>query len=411
MKQENEPWIDRLKRQVDHYEKPLPEDDWNDFEKQLFTPFLRRKRRVKWMRIAALIFLLAVPSSLLIWLSEKEEMQTITYMATSYPIVKEDNPPSPLPESIICMSHPVVKIKPAERLTTEDNEREDSTLLPETPPQDTVKATPSQPQAVKRRPTHREVYQVPAPKRHSVSTLALAVSTGNGSTGSGILNKSFSRGDAATDANDKLYWTDFKAQLQESAKDYPDKQMYAALLQIADDNIGHPMMEHSRYSLPVSVALSFRKQLGLYWGVAAGLQYTYLSSESSLGEQSEWISRQKLHYVGLSLKLDRTLYSTRTFAFYAAAGGTIEKSVSGKLEQDFIIKGEKVYSCDENRNMKPMQFSLNGTLGAQYNATSTFGIFAEPGVAFYFENDSDIRTIRNEHPLNFNLQVGVRWNY
>lgn len=410
MKQENEPWIDRLKRQVDHYEKPLPEDDWNDFEKQLFTPFLRRKRRVKWMRIAALIFLLAIPSSLLIWLTKKEEIQSITCTAIEFPIDKEVNLPSPLPESTISIAQPATRVKPAELLMTE-NEMEHSTSQLEEVQQDSAKVAPSQSQAVKQRPSYQEVYQPLIPKKRAVHTLALAVSSGNGSTGSGILNKSFSRGDATSGSNDKLYWTDFKTQLLESSKDYPDKQMYAALLQIADDNIGRSMMEHRRYSLPVSVALSFRKKLGLHWGLAAGMQYTFLSSESSLGEHSEWISRQKLHYVGVSLKLDRTLYSTRTFTFYAAAGGTVEKSVSGKLEQEFIIKGEKVYSCNESWNVKPMQFSLNGTLGAQYNATSTFGVFAEPGVGYYFDNHSDIWTIRNEHPLNFNLQVGVRWNY
>ena len=42
-----------------------------------------------------------------------------------------------------------------------------------------------------------------------------------------------------------------------------------------------------------------------------------LSSESSIGEDSKWVKRQKLHYIGLSVKLDRRLYTTRTFSFYA----------------------------------------------------------------------------------------------
>ena len=70
-------------------------------------------------------------------------------------------------------------------------------------------------------------------------------------------------------------------------------------------------------------------------------QYTYLSSESSIGEDSKWGKRQKFHYIGLSVKLDRRLYTTRTFSFYTTGGGTIDKSVSGKLEQDFIVQKEK----------------------------------------------------------------------
>ena len=78
-------------------------------------------------------------------------------------------------------------------------------------------------------------------------------------------------------------------------------------------------------NLPVSFALSFRKSISRHWGVSAGLQYTYLSSESSIGEDSKWVKRQKFHYIGLSVKLDRRLYTTRTFSFYTTGGGTIDK--------------------------------------------------------------------------------------
>ena len=208
-----------------------------------------------------------------------------------------------------------------------------------------------------------------------------------------------------------MYWSDFKNYLQECPADFPDTQAYAAMLQIADDNIGHPMLEHTHYNLPVSFALSFRKSISKYWGISAGLQYSYLSSESSIGEISEWIRRQKFHYIGLSVRLDRRLYNTRSFTFYAAGGGNIDKSVSGKLEQDFIIQKEKIHSNTENLNIKPFQFSLHTNLGIQYNISPAIGAFAEPGIVYYFNDGSLKNTIRDEHPLNFNLQLGVRWNY
>ena len=103
--------------------------------------------------------------------------------------------------------------------------------------------------------------------------------------------------------------------------------------------------------------------------------------------------------------------TTRTFSFYATGGGTIDKSVSGKLEQDFIVQKEKIYSSTENLKIKPFQFSIHAALGIQYNINPTLGAFIEPGAAFYFKDGSFKNTIRDKHPLHFNLQLGVRWNY
>lgn len=82
------------------------------------------------------------------------------------------------------------------------------------------------------------------------------------------------------------------------------------------------------------------------------------------------------------MKLDRRLYTTRTFSFYATGGGTIDKSVSGKLEQDFIVQKEKIYSSTENLKIKPFQFSIHAALGIQYNINPTLGAFIEPGTVF-----------------------------
>ena len=61
MKQEEEPWIDHLKQRVNEYEKPLPENDWNHFQTEFFTPYLHKRRRMKTMRIAAVFFLIFIP--------------------------------------------------------------------------------------------------------------------------------------------------------------------------------------------------------------------------------------------------------------------------------------------------------------------------------------------------------------
>ena len=74
MKQEEEPWIDHLKQRVNEYEKPLPENDWNHFQTEFFTPYLHKRRRMKTMRIAAVFFLIFIPfaTSTLNWRKWKQ---------------------------------------------------------------------------------------------------------------------------------------------------------------------------------------------------------------------------------------------------------------------------------------------------------------------------------------------------
>ena len=37
------------------------------------------------------------------------------------------------------------------------------------------------------------------------------------------------------------------------------------------------------------------------------------------------------------------------------------------------------------------------------------GVYVEPGVSYYFDDRSPLSTIYKEKPLNFNLNLGVRY--
>ena len=88
----------------------------------------------------------------------------------------------------------------------------------------------------------------------------------------------------------------------------------------------------------------------------------------------------------------------KLFTLYVSGGGMIEKCVYGKLGT-------------EKETVKPLQFSVSGAVGAQFNATKRVGIYVEPGVAYFFDDGSDVQTIRKENPFNFNIQAGIRLTY
>ena len=147
-----------------------------------------------------------------------------------------------------------------------------------------------------------------------------------------------------------------------------------------------------------------------------GVTYTQLSSETRSGtEKNNYGWEEKLHYVGIPLKVNRNIWSNKRFEVYASAGGAVEKCVSGKrsiigsVSTSNAGKDEQFSGGEENVKVKPLQWSLSAAAGAQFKITEKLGIYAEPGVVYYFDDGSNVNTIRKEHPFNFNIQLGVRF--
>jgi hypothetical protein len=57
-----------------------------------------------------------------------------------------------------------------------------------------------------------------------------------------------------------------------------------------------------------------------------------------------------------------------------------------------------------------VQWSAGASVGVQYDVFPQVGIYAEPGVKYYFDNRSRVRNVFKETPLNFSVQVGLRIN-
>ncbi|KAA6313727.1 hypothetical protein EZS27_035545, partial [termite gut metagenome] len=148
---------------------------------------------------------------------------------------------------------------------------------------------------------------------------------------------------------------------------------------------------------PVSFGLSVRKELAIGFSIESGVTYTQLVSDIKKPE-NRTIFTQRLHYVGIPLQINRNMLNIEQFAFYLSVGGMVEKCVSGKLGA-------------EAQNVKPLQFSLLGNVGVQYHVSKHVSAYLEPGVAYFFNDGSEVQTIRKARPLNLNIRVGVRFSY
>ncbi len=165
------------------------------------------------------------------------------------------------------------------------------------------------------------------------------------------------------------------------------------------------------YRLPITFGASVRFELDKDWALETGITYTQLSSETTSGDKRhQYVWEEKLHYVGIPLKLHRRLWDNRRFEVYASAGGTVEKCVSGKQTMmQHTTEGDR--PAEHDITVKRLQWSLSAAAGVQFKLTEKVGIYAEPGLAYYFDDGSTVNTIRKEHPLNFHVQLGLRFSF
>lgn len=83
----------------------------------------------------------------------------------------------------------------------------------------------------------------------------------------------------------------------------------------------------------------------------------------------------------------------------------------GNAKKSYVINGQTRDDGHESISIRPLQWSVNAGAGVQYNISSMVGIYAEPGLSYYFDNGSNIETIYSEKPLNFNLNIGLRVSF
>lgn len=192
----------------------------------------------------------------------------------------------------------------------------------------------------------------------------------------------------------------------------PDDVLWAdnPQLGIGIFNQGKSVKTEYKHRLPVRVGLNVAYRLTDRLSVESGVSYTRLSSDMKDGTKDNYSSgSQKLDYIGVPLNVKYRAFGYRRLSVYASAGLLTEKCVSGKTTHEYVISGEKKKHEAEDVAAKPWQLSVNAALGAQFDVLRNVGVYVEPGVSYYFDDSSTLSTIYKEKPLNFNLNLGVRY--
>lgn len=426
---EDELWMRKIKERLEDYSEPVPASGWKRLEDALSAsnPPLAGRRRVilfrRWAAAAAV--LLVAVSSVNLWLLQSPAGEEVRRTAVpSLARTPDDIPVNQLPDVQAVIPEPVYEEKKHTVQTTvsrrsrmaqqiqvlkETEEKENITEVPvigeakeENSSVEEIREASEEEtrevQVARRRPSSRDKLSLPVERKTVRSrgwSVGLSVGnggklatdndmaldypmqdpSGSGSFGGKIDFSQTANGILSVPQGEELVFKDGLPYLQKRGR------------QIAS-------IDHKQ---PLSFGLSVRKGLAKGFSIETGLTYTYLASDIRYEGSNDKVS-QKLHYIGIPLRANWNFVDKKAFIMYVSGGGAVEKCVYGK-----------VGSKDET--VKPLQFSVMGAVGAQYNISNRVGLYVEPGVAYFFDDGVEIETIRKENPCNFTLQGGIRLTY
>lgn len=148
-----------------------------------------------------------------------------------------------------------------------------------------------------------------------------------------------------------------------------------------------------RHHLPLSFGLTVRKELPHRFSLESGVVYTLLRSDVRLPYSSDDVS-QKLHFVGIPLRMNWQFVERGPLTAYLGAGGMAEKCIAAKFGSQTVDEAA-------------LQWSLLAAVGAQYRLADYVGLYFEPEVSWYL-TDTELRTSRSDAPLSLTLRLGVR---
>ena len=195
-------------------------------------------------------------------------------------------------------------------------------------------------------------------------------------------------------------------------KGYSLQSMNVALANVLYLNRNSEPITKKDHNLPLRAGVNVRYRLSDRWSIESGLFYTYLSSRLVAGtEDNCYEISQKLQFIGVPLSASFDVWRNRRFEVYVSGGGAVEKCVAGKSHTNYYVSRFIQSSDDEVVSIDKLQFSLVAATGFQFNITDRFGIYAEPGMSYYFDNGSEVSTIYKDRPFNFDMKIGLRFSF
>ena len=213
-------------------------------------------------------------------------------------------------------------------------------------------------------------------------------------------------------------WEDYSQYLLQNAHGNMS-EAEKALMEIAINNTnninniknGGKIVEHEYHDKPITFGLSMTKTINRNWNMETGLQYSQLKSEFILGEDDYYVQkRQKIHYLGIPLRLSYKWFGANRWTAYTSVGIIMNIPLSGKTDEQYVT-GTVVPYSDSWHFTPQFQWTVGTGIGLQYNFANNWGVYLEPTFSWHIPNGSTTRTIWTEHPFTITVPFGIRFTW
>ena len=213
-------------------------------------------------------------------------------------------------------------------------------------------------------------------------------------------------------------WEEYSQYLQQNAHGNMS-EAEKALMEIAINNTnninniknGGKIVEHEYHDKPITFGLSMTKTINRNWNMETGLQYSQLKSEFILGEDDYYVQkRQKIHYLGIPLRLSYKWFGANRWTAYTSAGIILNIPLSGKTDEQYVT-GTVIPYSDSWHFTPPFQWTVGTGVGLQYNFANNWGVYLEPTFSWHIPNGSTMHTIWTEHPFTITVPFGIRFTW
>ena len=213
-------------------------------------------------------------------------------------------------------------------------------------------------------------------------------------------------------------WEEYSQYLQQNAHGNMS-EAEKALMEIAINNTnninniknGGKIVEHEYHDKPITFGLSMTKTINRNWNMETGLQYSLLKSEFILGEDDYYIQkRQKIHYLGIPLRLSYKWFGANRWTAYTSVGIIMNIPLSGKTDEQYVT-GTVVPYSDSWHFTPQFQWTVGTGVGLQYNFANNWGVYLEPTFSWHIPNGSTMHTIWTEHPFTITVPFGIRFTW
>ncbi|MDP3398883.1 MAG: outer membrane beta-barrel protein [Bacteroidales bacterium] len=165
------------------------------------------------------------------------------------------------------------------------------------------------------------------------------------------------------------------------------------------------VVSNTKFLMPVSVGIQVQLPLGKVVSLGSGVNYTLLfSNYDDLSREETRQTHQTLHYIGVPVNVYANLFNNENIRFYLSGGFTVEKGLYAHYK--IFENGEKRWS---GNSIEGLQWSLNAGAGAEFYVNRNTGLYFDPSVAYFFNNNQPL-SIRSAQPLQFKFELGFRFH-